>query len=1056
MTWTHKNIRRLQFAFATVACCTAYQPAPARAQVQDLPPQEQQQQVDAATKKLLAANGLYSRSLYKLAADEYGGFLAQWPAHAQATAARYALAVCRYRLGEFPAAVDQIRQVLADAKFDQRDEALAVLGHCELSQEHFEPAVAAFDELLAKYATGKHAELATLSRAQALYLSRKYPQAAKGCEDYLSRYPSGAAQPDALYFLALSQRAQDQNAAAVQTLARLNDKFPDSAHRVDALLLTGQALEALGKFEGAAAAYEAMLAAAPPARKPDALYSLGVACYKAGKYEPAARHLSALTEEFPDSAYAKPARLQTGLAQLAAGQTGPARSTLTRVAQQDPARANEAQYGLAQCDIAEKRYQQAAGRLAPLMSVDPSPANAPQIALDHAICLTELQKFDTAAAELQTLRDRYPNAPQLAEATYRQAFALHKLGKFDQSHALCDAVAKLKPQALAEANAELDAENLFLLARYPEARKQFAALAEAAKDDARRLRFTFRQGQCEYFAGDYAKAAAVLAPVASDAKNESDADLRTAPLLLGDALLQLNKPAEAAAPLERYARIAGNDRPQAQYKLGVARLRAGAADTAGQAFAQATEGPSDSPWVQRAWFERGQLELKDKHCDRAAESFRRAAASNAPPEVAGPATYQLGWAEFQSKRYPEAAAAWKQMASKYPKDKLAPDAEFQQGVALREAKQLAQSVDVLKAYAAAHPDGPHVVKANQLAAASLKDLGKSDESRRMLEALGAQAKGDGADSILYDLAWAQRDAKQASTAQGTYRRLIAEQPQSRLLPAARTELAELLSDDKRFDAAAALLEQVVADKSADEKILALAQYRLGWCYQELKKPQKAAEAFAAFQRSSGAASTPDLAASALLQAGIAHAADQKFDRAERALAEMLQKFPDHKDAPVAMLKLGEVQAEQNKYDAAEKTNQAFLDKYPKSEFAYRAQFGVGWSLENRKQYDAARAAYQKVIAATNGPTAARAQFQIGETYLAQGKFDQAVPALLAVDDVYKYPDWSARALFEAGRAFEQLKQPDLARKQYTDIVTRYKDAPEADMARERLRGMTGA
>jgi len=39
-----------------------------------------------------------------------------------------------------------------------------------------------------------------------------------------------------------------------------------------------------------------------------------------------------------------------------------------------------------------------------------------------------------------------------------------------------------------------------------------------------------------------------------------------------------------------------------------------------------------------------------------------------------------------------------------------------------------------------------------------------------------------------------------------------------------------------------------------------------------------------------------------------------------------------------------------------------------------------------------------------------------------------IPALLAVDDVYAYPTWSARALLEAGRAFEQL-QADRSAKQ---------------------------
>ena len=56
----------------------------------------------------------------------------------------------------------------------------------------------------------------------------------------------------------------------------------------------------------------------------------------------------------------------------------------------------------------------------------------------------------------------------------------------------------------------------------------------------------------------------------------------------------------------------------------------------------------------------------------------------------------------------------------------------------------------------------------------------------------------------------------------------------------------------------------------------------------------------------------------------------------------------------------------------------------------------------------------------------------------------------AVADVYAYPEWAARAIFEAGRVFEQMKQPDAAKQQYNTIVNKYKDAPEAALAQKRL------
>ena len=84
------------------------------------------------------------------------------------------------------------------------------------------------------------------------------------------------------------------------------------------------------------------------------------------------------------------------------------------------------------------------------------------------------------------------------------------------------------------------------------------------------------------------------------------------------------------------------------------------------------------------------------------------------------------------------------------------------------------------------------------------------------------------------------------------------------------------------------------------------------------------------------------------------------------------------------------------------------------------------------------------------------QFQIGETLLAEGKPELAAKELLSVEYVYAYPKWSARALLEAGKAFEQLKQMDQAKQQYAKVVEKYKDLPEAGLAQDRLKVIKGS
>src|SRR5687768_8788090 len=132
----------------------------------------------AATKKLVAANGLFQRQLYKLAAEQYAAFLRDHPGHAEALNARYALGVCQYRMGEHELAIAGLEGVLKEAAFTQDAEALLVLGHAQLALGRHERALASLDRLLNEHPDSPHAESARLNKAQVLFLANRPGDAA--------------------------------------------------------------------------------------------------------------------------------------------------------------------------------------------------------------------------------------------------------------------------------------------------------------------------------------------------------------------------------------------------------------------------------------------------------------------------------------------------------------------------------------------------------------------------------------------------------------------------------------------------------------------------------------------------------------------------------------------------------------------------------------------------------------------------------------------------------------------------------------------------------------
>ena len=154
-TWVHRSCGTAGLCVCVLLA--ALPPATAAAQ--------EKKEADAATKMLMGANGLLREGLTQMAAEEYAAFVAKYPNHAEITTARYGLAICRFRLGKHDEAALLLQKVLADRKFKQADEALAVLGHCHLSSGARDKALAALDDLLKKYPTSKHAEVPPARRS---------------------------------------------------------------------------------------------------------------------------------------------------------------------------------------------------------------------------------------------------------------------------------------------------------------------------------------------------------------------------------------------------------------------------------------------------------------------------------------------------------------------------------------------------------------------------------------------------------------------------------------------------------------------------------------------------------------------------------------------------------------------------------------------------------------------------------------------------------------------------------------------------------------------------
>jgi TolA-binding protein len=307
-------------------------------------------------------------------------------------------------------------------------------------------------------------------------------------------------------------------------------------------------------------------------------------------------------------------------------------------------------------------------------------------------------------------------------------------------------------------------------------------------------------------------------------------------------------------------------------------------------------------------------------------------------------------------------------------------------------------------------------------------------------------------SLLYEKAWSLRETGQVGEAAAAYRALLESEPDGEPKAYALLDLAGIEADAGRYESAGQLLQRLrellgggLSDVPAE--VRERAAYRLAVCEFELGRFQEAGDLFAefieAFPKSELLASASAFCGEALLRVG----------RHERAVKHLRRVVEHHSDDPAyaaSLLRLGDCLAVLQRWAESEKVFERYLDCFGDSEHWFQAQFGVGWARENQGRYDEAIQAYEEVAKRHRGPTAARAQFQIGECLFAKGQHRDAVRELLKVDVLYGYPEWSAAALFEAGRCFAAMNMPGEARAHFEQVSQNHGETRWGRMASQQL------
>ncbi|MFM9995259.1 MAG: tetratricopeptide repeat protein [Phycisphaerales bacterium] len=1039
----HRSIIARSMAAALAACIIA----PAFAQIAG---------DDPALRPYYTGNGLLQRGMNELAATEYRQFLQDNARHEKAPLARYGLAVALFRIKDHAGAEKELRPLVELDDFEFAPEARVMLGQCLLAAGRPGDAIEPLEEVANDHADHDLADDAAALRVEALSRAGRHKDAVRAADELAERWPASPLLARAELFAASSMMADGAFAAASERLAAVLKRSPESELAPRATLLLGQAMHRAGKPDQARPHYEAVLKGGDDALVPDALLGLGALHLEQGRPRDAGQTLDRLIETYPKSALLTDARLRRARAWFDTGDFDQASKLLLIVEKDTKGESDEAAYWLAKCELRTEKAEASAQRLAAAINRFPESRLQPEMHYDRAVALLRAGQAGEAHAALAEFRERFADHSLTPDAVHLSASIAHQEG--DHAACLTDAeefLTKFPAHAAAPAVEFLAAESTLLSGDDEGAAKAYTRFLAKREGDPRVERAAFRLGAVLHRLGRGDEARLHLERVARGKQTREE--FRPALLLLGDLSFAAGDWADAERRLADYTSLdpsaAGAD--DALLKLGLSRARQDRPADALACFDDLLARFKDSPHRLQATFERGQALVALKRTDDAAASFERVLADGDDSRFAAYAHNHLG-AIVSAKGDKQAAAEHFAMAAALGEGTdLEADALFEQARSLAAA---GQHDGAAATYAVLLREFPSHRLAPESAARFAISTSRQDKHAEALAAIVDAEKKHAAalpaplrDSLAYEKAWCLRKLGRGEEAAPICRELMA-RAEPTLKAYAAVDLAELEAEAGRHAPAAEILRTVLAGKPPPD-VARRGTYQLGVCAFRTEKFEEAATMMQRFLEAPAPANNAAdaaLTASASLVAGESCLKLGRHKQAAEHLKRVVDGHPKDPTRPTALLRLGEAQAVLQLWAESEKTFGTYLTEFGSADLWFQAKFGAGWAMENQGRIDDAVKAYREVVDRHQGPTAARAQFQVGECLFAKKEYETAARELLKVDILYDYPEWSAAALYEAGRCFESMNDLDNARKQYELVRAQHGQTRWASLAGERL------
>lgn len=956
----------------------------------------QAQEKKAEAKSSQEALGVYSdaasfqnNKAFKLAAEEWEKFLKQFPNDPLAGKARHYLGICLMQEQEYAGAVEAFQIVVSKYPvFELTEEAYLQLGWCT--------------QQLAKQG---QAEL--------------YAKSAAILREQLKKFPSGKGKraDQALFFLAESLYYDNKKDEAIPVYQAVVKDHKESTLRADALYALGTALEDLGKHRDAGDVYEQFLsefakhtaASEVRMRKAETVLQTALAAQSAGRVEEARPLLAQAEKMFLEAAK---------IEKFAAADYATWRAAFTAFQREDFDRAADLYAAIpnrfprsthaGSAVVAAGRSYFRAGKLPQAIewlnkAVAAGNDDSPEAA--HWLARVHLRGGRPAEAE-QAARGMIAKAgdgPFAVQLQMDMADAIWELpDRQPEALQLYAEIAERHPDDQRAPRALYSAAFAALRVRqYELGARHAAAFLEKYGKDALVPDVKHVAAECHLNQKDYEAAAAVYSDLIATQKDHPDAELWR--VRLGESLFRQKKHEEVVATLARELPRLKNPAHQADayYLIGSSQLALDRLEDASKALQAALGADPQAPQADETLLTLARVQRRMNQLDAARQTVAKVIQDYPQSGSRDRAHFLLGEYSSAAGEFTEAIPQYDRVLVDFATSSYVPASLYGKGWAQLKSKD----------YRGAGESFSKIL---------------ADHSQHALAADAQFARG-----------MSRRLEGQAAAAVADIQAYLKTNPPLPQQSDARLELglAQVAAQD--YAAARKALESILAENPKYASIDRV-MYELAWA---MKSDDKADDAIAMFGKLAASHPESEHAAEAFHHVG-------EYQYQKGAYLESLKSYGEAKRAgrpaeiaEKATHKLGWACYQLKRYDEALKEFDEQLANFSDGALATDGAFMKGECLFKLEKYDEALAAYEGTRDAIQSEKVADVvkvllQLHAGQSAAQLNKWQKSLDWLATIPDQFPDSQFVAEALFERGRARQNLDQLDESMADYEKAATK--------------------